>query len=548
MKSYFGSFKKEESNVLTDQIATRLAELAGPYSEELNRLITKQDYAGLVGFELSYNFDWDPLALFCARQCLALYQKRADLKLGIDKSQVALEKFIESEQACKESNIRISRSREDGATMPRLVARVIFTAQQKISRILGDVPNLDDLQFAYGPGANTNVRKTTSARWKLSAKPACSASMAGMAGAILAQVPAYTKLHSWESETSWFTEVEIQAGELMFVPKNAKTDRSIMVEPSLNSLAQKGYGRFIRDRLLKSGVNLLDQSINTERARIGSLNNSLATIDLSSASDTISKELVSELLPHDWYVALASIRTGSVECKRYSYSVPKLEKFSSMGNGFTFELESLIFYALTVAVCHCCGVKPNVTVYGDDIICPPEIVPSLTEVFTWCGFSINASKSYTSGPFRESCGKDFYNGINVRPFYQRELWSWATLTAFHNFLVRSGWSVLLPDMLEYALKDRPDLFRNYGPEGFGDGHLLGDWSPVPYRRERGWGGYTFQTYIRQALRVKGMCRGDFAIPEYSVYLRMSASMPYNRYTVRGDSANEKLISVYTLGR
>lgn len=544
MKKFFEKFKAKESYVLTDQLASFFAEKSGPIRDKLIQLIAEKDYLSLATYDVDYNDNWDVLSLYSARQCLALYQKREDLDVGIDKEQTALLKFIESEHKCKETNRRISNSRLSGTSQN--VASVLFTAQRKIERILGDVPSLSDLKLAFGPGANTNVRKITSVRWKLSASPECSANMASTVCDVLAEIPAYTSLHGRESQDSWIVDVGISPGELMFVPKNAKTHRAIIVEPSLNSLVQKGYGSYLKSRLMKAGVNLTDQSVNRRRARVGSINGSLATIDLSSASDTISKELVAELLPLDWYIALSSFRTSSIVYKKSGLEF-NLSKFSSMGNGFTFELESLIFYALTWATCHVIGIKPDVSVYGDDIICPPEALTVLEEVFSFCGFSINSEKSFTEGPFRESCGSDFYAGANVRPFYQRNRWSNATLTSFHNFLVRNDWSLVYPEVLEYILLNICDHYHNYGPDGFGDGHLLGEWSPEPFRRNRGWSGFVFTTYIQKQRRVRGLSKGDLILPHYVSYLRMSDEDPYDPFAVRG-AGKEKRISVYTLGR
>lgn len=544
---YFDSFQKEDNDALTKALALWFARKAGPIAPELERAVEQKDYASLVNYNIDYSLFCDPVSIFAARQCLALYQKRDDIDIGIDKEQVALDKFIESEQVCRESNLRISRSRVSGSGDPDVDA-VIFTAQRKIARILGDFPSLDNLQLEFGPGSNTNCRLRTSARWKLSAKPACSSNMASTVFQVLEACPAYLDLHSYyQDEKSWKCEVEIQLGELLFVLKNAKTYRSIIREPSMNSLAQKGYGKHLKERLFDAGVNLFDQSVNQTRARLGSINGALMTVDLSSASDTICRELVSELLPLDWYIGLRQLTTTEVEYKKQGLTF-SLEKFSSMGNGFTFELESLIFYALTVGVCHTSGIKPDVSVFGDDIICPAEALPLLTKVFQFCGFSINTAKSFSTGPFRESCGADYWNGVNVRPYYQKTSWSFGAMAAFHNFLRVSGWEWCFPGVIENLADGIPFHLRNYGPAGYGDGHLVSfDLNLKPYRRDRGYCGFTFETFVKRTKRVKGMSKGDWILPVYSVYIRASEGSPYDKYVVRGDNG-EKLISVYTLGR
>jgi hypothetical protein len=90
------------------------------------------------------------------------------------------------------------------------------------------------------------------------------------------------------------------------------------------------------------------------------------------------------------------------------------QKFSSMGNGFTFELESLIFWALSKSV------SDFVSVYGDDIIVDSTCRDRFVDLFRFCGFTTNESKSFWSGPFRESCGKHYFQGTDVTPIYQKD--------------------------------------------------------------------------------------------------------------------------------
>lgn len=179
---------------------------------------------------------------------------------------------------------------------------------------------------------------------------------------------------------------------------------------------QKGVGRHIRRQLLRHGVNLNDQSINRSLARQGSIDNTIATIDLSSASDSVSIQAVRALLPHDWYLYLNDIRSRRVVVDGTSVET---EMFSSMGNGFTFELESLIFWALMKSVAYLRGHSGIINVYGDDIIIPSGMYDDAVWVLQEFGFSVNPEKSYHTGPFRESCGGHYHNGEDVTPFYLR---------------------------------------------------------------------------------------------------------------------------------
>jgi len=93
----------------------------------------------------------------------------------------------------------------------------------------------------------------------------------------------------------------------------------------------------MKKRLGLFGVNLRDQSVNQRYALLGSIDGSLATIDLSSASDTVSYALVMSLLPSGWFDLLDLFRS---ECVEVPGGVIELEKFSSMGNAYTFELRA----------------------------------------------------------------------------------------------------------------------------------------------------------------------------------------------------------------
>ena len=199
---------------------------------------------------------------------------------------------------------------------------------------------------------------------------------------------------------------------LFTVPKNDTIDRVACKEPDYNMWAQKAVGNFFRRRLKRRcGVDLNDQSINRDLAR-DAVRLSLATVDLSSASDSVTTQLVCRLLPTEWFVYLQDLRVHSTLVKDH---VHELEMFSSMGNGFTFELESLIFWALTRAVS-----AGTVSVYGDDLIMPIRDYPVVRTLLNYCGFVVNKDKSFATGLFRESCGGHYHDGADVTPFYVKE--------------------------------------------------------------------------------------------------------------------------------
>lgn len=208
----------------------------------------------------------------------------------------------------------------------------------------------------------------------------------------------------------------VEGNVLFTVPKTTDIDRCACKEPDINMYLQKGVGDFLRGRLRKFGIDLNDQSRNRTLARRGSIDDSLATIDLSSASDSISRELVFQSVPILWFSFLNDLRS---QVTIIDGEVHVNEMFSSMGNGFTFELESMLFYAIARAVAYHTGTPGVISVYGDDIIVPSEICQDLIYALSFLGFETNQAKTFFSGGFRESCGGHYFRGSDVTPFFIR---------------------------------------------------------------------------------------------------------------------------------
>lgn len=207
--------------------------------------------------------------------------------------------------------------------------------------------------------------------------------------------------------------------KVTFVPKNATEERVIVPQQAGNVCLQSALGQHIRSRLKLFGVDLTDQSRNQALARIGSESNSLATLDLKNASALMNYRIVWDLIPPVWFEELDALRNkfGKID----KSSTIKWEMFSSMGNGYNFELESLVFYTLALAACeHLGDYIGEISVYGDDIIVPASCAEFVCSVLKATGFMINEKKSHIKGPFRESCGAHWYLGHNVKPFYIRK--------------------------------------------------------------------------------------------------------------------------------
>lgn len=494
----------------------------------LHKLIETSDYKSLVHYTLPPYQDLTVLDSMYARQVLGLYQKNSSLDLGIDCEAVARTAWYNAEDRCRETNTKIRDVRSGAYLMSPRVNAILHSAQRKIASVLGSsVPRLSQLRPVFGPGATRSVQKRNAChRTKLQAVPSCSTNVVSSLPELFSTWPAYAEFHGTEHDTGepeyvvTRVNVELSDAKLEFVPKNAKTHRAIMVEPHLNGVIQGAYGTYIRDRLLCVGIDLRDQMRNKSLARRGSLTGDLATLDLSMASDLISTEVVAMLLPVDWYMALFNCR--SPYAMDGDDRVP-LEKFSSMGNGFTFPLQSLIYWALCASSVDTKDLDA-VSVYGDDIIIPSYAVDAVVEVFGELGFSINTEKSFWEGPFRESCGGDYYLGVNIRPFYIKETLSYKTLFGLHNFAYRMGDFDLANEVLSLI----PSDICIFGPDGYGDGHLLGDWLPRHHKRDQGWGGWLFDTYKEFGKRHKKPLASDHLLPVYTIYVNPDSDTPLSK--------------------
>lgn len=470
-------------------------------SKQMLSFLEKGDHNSLVAVKINA-LDYDDAEDFRRDYlCVEFMSKFPHWKLGINREEIALENFHDAERRCSASNEVLARAIDSPSTGVS-TASYLYTAQRKIARLLGPF-SWDEAEqdFGFGPGATYALpRKLGDTYHKLGVRPEVTRECAVLAYTALRRCPMWFKhvaaLGGGDTIQDVFNIVP--GNRITTVPKNAKTDRVIAIEPLMNMFIQKGIGGVIRRRLRRVGIDLTDQTINQRLAREGSLNGRLATIDLSMASDTVSLMLCRELLPPDWFQAieLARSREGVLpDGSRIVY-----QKVSSMGNGFTFEIESLIFWALCSAVIdfHAKEEK-RLAVYGDDLVVPVECYEPVERLLNHCGFKLNEKKSYATGPFRESCGKHYFNGSDVSPFYVRDhiddfmstvllcnnLRRWASRDVHWGL---SGWCHPIHEELRALLP--PFWRRPRISDGFGDGALIGDFDEVcPKKAPKGYEGY-----------------------------------------------------------
>jgi hypothetical protein len=296
--------------------------------------------------------------------------------------------------------------------------------------------------------------------------------------------------------------------KVVTVPKDATANRVIAIEPGINLWFQKAVGSMIQQRLRRCGVDLRDQGVNQNLAYIASKDAVNATIDFSSASDSISSEIIREIFTtcsfpehrvdtlSKWFSVLDSCRSHyGLQGKTFV----EWNKFSSMGNGFTFQLESLLFYAIAI----CCvevvqGSSLNaregtVSVYGDDVIIPRNCLELFSIMCDFYGFSINMKKSHFSSFFRESCGSHFIMGADVKPVYLKGhltdvLSVYRMANAIRRFahrgLAKLGCEARFRVLFDRLVNLVPKPLRVRIPETLGDGGFISSWDEATPVRAR----------------------------------------------------------------
>lgn len=421
----------------------------------LNGLIRSRDFGSIINLADSIGeTEYSSVAMHYAMNQLAALIRKYPFSFpipGIDPEKRAIEKFLKSERLCGRYNLIHRLERKLGRRRFSFARDVM---RDWIRQVIGSSPNYEAIWklCGFGPGASVGVSGNATHLARKFLEPSWSVTPAAYPYALAAL---RCQPRVWEllltTELSPYYSVDpdlfdqrlrervqwVSHNNITLVPKTAKVHRTIAVEPLLNSYVQKGVDEFLRQRLFRFGIDLKDQSRNQRLAREGSLDgdDAYCTIDLSSASDTISFELAKDLLPPDWFAMLNAIRSP---CYKLEGKVYPYQKFVSMGNGFCFPLETLIFSSVCVAASVINHQTPDFSVYGDDIIVRKPVFQSVLHLLRNIGFRHNSDKTFFEGPFRESCGADWYLGEDVRPVtLDYELDSLSNLIKFHNLTYRS---------------------------------------------------------------------------------------------------------------
>jgi len=245
--------------------------------------------------------------------------------------------------------------------------------------------------------------------------------------------------HSWQS---WARNSDLPVAEdepysrLIAVRKTFSKPRLIAAEPREHQWCQQNCWDYFCNRVgqtwISRFISFRDQSLNQQLCLKGSLDGSLLTMDLSSASDRLTPGVVGAFFRHNPCLvdALRATRTRFLRqdiCEDIPSEI-ELRKFSTMGSAVTFPVQSLVFLGLSIsAALFSAGQAPTVenikslegrvAVFGDDIIAPVECRQVLQSLLEGLSFKVNTAKTYSEGNFRESCGVDAFRGECVTPIY-----------------------------------------------------------------------------------------------------------------------------------
>ncbi|UJQ85016.1 MAG: putative replicase protein [Leviviridae sp.] len=364
--------------------------------------------------QLSYTEFASQYFLYNLVRKLEPWEEKADVPKEV--LQASLEKFVDTEWRCTVINRHGRFYSPIDETKRAFFREAIRLARSWISRTTMDRwPAWSDARYTSGASVETERKQSMSyLKW-------AGHSQSGAMSATTAALHIVTNYIAPEYGPSWaYARVKrCDHSRFDFVSKTAKAVRFMAMEAEYNMLAQKCVGDCIRGSLLEVGYNLNAQTLNQELARWASISQNQGTVDMSNSSDNHALRLHEMLLPERLWHYCVTTRTPNIAVDGVKH---KLEKTASMGNGFIFELQSLIYAGLAHAATQLTGGRESdIAVYGDDIIVSTQTVEPFLELLEYLGMEPNWEKSYWGDtPFRESCGTHWYAGRDVTPFYVKE--------------------------------------------------------------------------------------------------------------------------------
>lgn len=350
----------------------------------------------------------DPKAIGHVRQ-LTLMFKKLKAECAPKRNAAALRAFVQVERDM--ANLRVPQEKLDRFTK---VSMYLWSAFE--------VLNFDELSPKFGPGVTadklSHLKRREFSYWHERLDdffPFYGTALS--IGAI------------GERDVSLVAEDQESPVRVILVPKTLKTPRVIAAEPAVMQFCQQSLLHHLSkkiDRYYRPFLSLSDQT----RNRILSYNMACATLDLSEASDRCHGALVYRMLSSTPFLRDAVFACRSTRAELPDGTVVPLQKFASMGSALCFPIESMVFF--TIVLSAILGNRPirdlrkvlkdlhgKCSIFGDDIIVPKEYAGCVIDELEALGLRVNRDKSFVTGKFRETCGSDVYDGVDVTPLYCR---------------------------------------------------------------------------------------------------------------------------------
>lgn len=348
----------------------------------------------------------DPLLLRYLRQLL-LFSYKANVPHDITTTEAAFKAFFDVNTTVGAYSASLATS------SPKLLDRARRHCQSVLS-----VLNEKDFIPSHGPGASTTPKNIWRHAYSTIDSVFCPADMFACY---------FNADHNAELEDrQWHDHI---VAKLIAVPKDTRGPRLICVHPAEAIWVQQAVRRALEKSISKSRfsygpwpkghVQFKNQDVNGRISLLSSRSRRYATLDMKEASDRISDSLVQILFGRK-YKYFGCCRAQKVRLPSNGLRSERCEdihSYAPMGNATTFPVQSLVFWAICVASLQCQGFhQPGaVFVFGDDIIVPSECAEVVIHDLESFGLLVNRSKSFWRGAFRESCGVDAFNGVDVTP-------------------------------------------------------------------------------------------------------------------------------------
>ncbi len=392
----------------------------------------------------------DPIAIRAVRQITLLHSK-IRIQCTPSREKAALTGYILTESEVKVADSRrTDEQKERFRSYSNLLFRDVFLEIEKL--IFSDY-----VTPKHGPG-KTADRLSGNAKWD---NRVWTERLEKVAPAGDYLLPGY-HYHDDFGTITWLSPEQELPVKVTLVPKTPKAPRIIAIEPTHVQYMQQSLLRLFvegikRDRLLNSFIGFDDQVPNQDLARRGSIDGSLATLDLSEASDRVSVEHVRLLTNRHELLWEFIDATRSRKAQVPAHGEILLSKYASMGSATCFPIEAMVFMTVILSSIgrqlnrqltrrDCVSLAGRVRVFGDDIIVPNEYALGVIDDLEEFGFRVNRNKSFWTGRFRESCGKEYYAGTDVsvrknrrvHPTSRIDAQEVESLVALRNFLYEDG--------------------------------------------------------------------------------------------------------------